>query len=220
MSKFYVYGHFLPKTDIPFYIGKGKGRRAYHKYDRSAFWHNVVNKNGGYEVRILIENLSAQEALDKERELISEYGRRDIGTGILVNQTDGGDGVVGHSMEVRHKISVTHKGNVLTEEHRNKISAANKGRMLTSETKNKIRMSLTGKKRPQHVIDKMRKSLHNTGGKPIIQYDINGNFIAEHNTIKEAARQYGLCYRSIRRVLKGQLRKTKGYIFKYKEDQL
>lgn len=27
--RFYVYGYFEPGSDLPFYVGKGKGRRAF-----------------------------------------------------------------------------------------------------------------------------------------------------------------------------------------------
>jgi hypothetical protein len=91
---FYVYLHTNPTTGKPFYVGKGKGSRAYSLKGRNKFWHNIVAKHGK-EVQIIHEGLSEQDAHKMETELILLYGRRDIGTGDLVNLTDGGEGVHG-----------------------------------------------------------------------------------------------------------------------------
>lgn len=214
-NKFYVYAHYIPGENTPFYIGKGTGRRAYHLYDRSNFWKSVVGKYG-YEVKLLYENLTHEDALFKEAELIKFYGRRDLKTGCLVNQTDGGDGVRGHSPHSIKKIIKNRVGKPLTKEHKKKISDANRGKHVSAKTREKIRNAFIGKPRPAEVVEKMKKSLTGKGGKVILQYDLDNNFIKEYNTIKQAAVENEFCYRSIRRVLKGEARQTRGYIFKYK----
>jgi len=86
MNIYYVY-QYLREDQTPYYIGKGKANRI----------------NEGHrlplpitERRVMIaENLSEQAAFDLEIELIAKYGRKDLGTGILRNQTDGGDGTSG-----------------------------------------------------------------------------------------------------------------------------
>lgn len=98
---FYVYAHKKPCGEV-FYIGKGKNRRAWSKYDRNSMWVNTANKYG-YTVEIIHDNLTEQEAFDKEVELIRKYGRRNIGTGILTNLTDGGEGVTGHVHSEEYK---------------------------------------------------------------------------------------------------------------------
>ena len=72
----------------PYYIGKGSNNRLNEK-------HNVFLPTKDRIVKIA-ETLSEQEAFDLEIELIAKYGRQDLGTGILRNQTDGGDGASGH----------------------------------------------------------------------------------------------------------------------------
>jgi hypothetical protein len=90
-----VYQHRRKDTNEVFYIGIGKSKdRAYQKGLRNPHWYSVVDKVG-YEVDILIEGLSWEDACVVDSGLISDYGRSDLGLGPLVNMTDGGDGTLG-----------------------------------------------------------------------------------------------------------------------------
>ena len=91
---FYVYGHYKPDGTI-FYIGKGYGNRAWKTSNRNNFWQNTVNKHGTYQVVLLHEHLSEDEAFLKEKEEIAFWGRRSEG-GFLINLTDGGEGTSGY----------------------------------------------------------------------------------------------------------------------------
>lgn len=97
----YIYLHRKASNGEPFYIGKGKLRRSMKGYERahacdhrSAFWGRVVTKHG-FIVEIIAHCITDTEAQRLERQLISEYGRKNIGRGPLVNLTDGGDGHAG-----------------------------------------------------------------------------------------------------------------------------
>ena len=93
-TNFYVYGHYKPDGTI-FYIGKGYGTRAWYTNNRNNFWQNTVNKHGTYQVVLLHEHLSEDEAFLKEKEEILFWGRRKDG-GFLINLTDGGEGASGY----------------------------------------------------------------------------------------------------------------------------
>ena len=105
----YVYRHRRNDTGECFYIGIGSDEnyhRAYTKSSRNTHWKNIVN-SCGYTVDILLTDLEWHEAIDIEMHLIAKIGRRDLGTGPLVNMTAGGDGTLGRpqSQESRRKIS-------------------------------------------------------------------------------------------------------------------
>ena len=99
----YVYKHIRLDSGETFYIGIGNDKdykRANKKYQRTKIWHNIVKK-AGYKIEIIFDNITWEEACQKEKELIEYYGRRDSGSGTLVNMTAGGEGIPGfkHSKE-------------------------------------------------------------------------------------------------------------------------
>lgn len=97
MTKYYVYLHKKATDGAPFYVGKGSGKRAHKHHNRSVLWKNIVEKHG-LEVEIVKDGLDEDEAFQLECALIEQYGRKDVGKGVLANHTDGGDGVRGAIM--------------------------------------------------------------------------------------------------------------------------
>jgi len=138
----YVYRHIRLDKNEPFYIGIGsdkKYKRAYKKIQRNIFWNRIVNKTD-YEVEILIDDLTWEEACEKEKEFISLYGRRDLKSGTLVNLTNGGEGMLGSIVkdETKIKLSKANKGFKHSEETKKKMSLSRLGKKHSQETKNKI----------------------------------------------------------------------------------
>jgi hypothetical protein len=101
---YYVYTHRRNDTGDRFYIGMGRQCRAWRTGSRSNHWKAIASKFG-YEVEILASGLSKCQAYSKEKLLIAFHGRRDNGTGILVNHTVGGEGSNGMSDAGRKSLS-------------------------------------------------------------------------------------------------------------------
>jgi hypothetical protein len=98
-SRFCVYAYFRPDTGEAFYVGKGSRRRS--RVHLSCSHNGAVTRiiaklrRDGFEpeVRLLFFG-SDEECKREEKRLIALLGRRDLGTGPLVNFTAGGDGTL------------------------------------------------------------------------------------------------------------------------------
>ena len=124
-NRFYTYA-YLREDGTPYYIGKGTSRRAYQKHD---YFYPPSKER----IVILKKNLTEQEAYKHEIYMIFVFGRKDLGTGILRNRTNGGDAppvFKGHTEESKQKIKNSCKGRILgpgmSEDARRKKSKHNK----------------------------------------------------------------------------------------------
>jgi len=131
MKKAYLYKHTRLDTNEVFYIGIGTQdnyKRASQLHNRNTYWKNIVKKCG-WKVDIICDNLTWEEACKKEKHFILKYGRIDLGTGKLVNLTEGGDGGFGRkvSEETKQKMSKSHKGILQSDERKQKTSEVMKG---------------------------------------------------------------------------------------------
>lgn len=119
-----MYAYLRKSDNTPYYIGKGKEYRA---WDRK---HSVSVPKDMSKIVLIQENLSDTDACLLEREMIQKWGRKDLGTGILLNRTDGGEGPSGIKQ---------------TKKHRRNISIALTGKPKSETHKENQRQSMLGK---------------------------------------------------------------------------
>ena len=84
-----VYKHIRKDDNTIFYIGIGNEDRPHDTANRNPIWKYIVNETK-YDVEVIAEGITRDEAYTTEMELIKLHGRIDNGTGILANRTDGG----------------------------------------------------------------------------------------------------------------------------------
>ena len=76
----------------------------------------------------------------------------------------------------------------------------------------------------ENEYNKNKKYLYETdyykNKKSVLQYDLDGNFIAEYESAREAERQTGIGYKMISRVAKGERPYTHGYVWKFNDIKL
>jgi hypothetical protein len=168
----YVYRHIRLDKNEPFYIGIGSDKnynRAKTNTRRNKHWLNISKY--GFEVDILFDNLTWDEACEKEKEFIALYGRSDLGKGVLCNLTNGGDGVLGrifkHSEDSKLKMSKTRKGvrpYVASLETRQKLSDSAKKRGISKDhlkkmIEAKIKVGWTGHRKGIPHTEEARKKM-------------------------------------------------------------
>jgi hypothetical protein len=183
-NRFYTYA-YLRGDRTPYYIGKGEKDRIYKKKK-----NEIQPPKNKSRIIFLKRNLTEDEAFKHEIYIISVLGRKDLGTGILRNRTNGGEGGSGsiRSDETKKKIGdslrgkphLPHTGETRKKmrkyagnrpkEHNKKISesnkgkpAHNKGKKMSDEQKLKLKLANTGKVHTEET--KLKIALKSRGKK-------------------------------------------------------
>lgn len=86
-----VYEHYYGDEKLPFYVGQGRIGRAFSFSSvRNKSWREKVEDESMVKVKIVALDITIEKSIEIEKELISKYGRIDIGTGCLTNENNGG----------------------------------------------------------------------------------------------------------------------------------
>lgn len=137
-NKYYAY-MWLRADGTPYYVGKGKGNRAFINIG------HVVHRPKDRSRILVFERNSEVEAFETEKELILNWGRKDLGMGCLYNHTSGGEGASGYKWTEEQRQALRElnagernpffgkkhvegfrKGHSVSEKTRQAVAAANK----------------------------------------------------------------------------------------------
>lgn len=205
---FCIYIHKSPSSK--YYVGITSKNRVQDRWDNGngykncPAFYNAILKYGWKNIEhyVVSSKLSENKAKKLEIHLISFFKACNRS----YNITNGGDGHLGYvpSKETRIKLGNGRRGKSISEEHKLKLSKALKGRKahpntiaaiirthigktVSKETKQRLRECNLGK----HLTKETKEKLSAIASKPVIQYNLNGDFIREYKSASEAARFLG-----------------------------
>jgi hypothetical protein len=193
MSDYYTYA-YLREDRTPFYIGRGKGRRA---FDKS---HNVKVPPKD-RILFLKTGLTFAESVQHEVYMIAVLGRKDLGTGILRNVTDGGEGTLGyrHSRDTRAEMSRTRVGRLHSSEAKARIQTG-----LTIAWAEGRHHDISGENNPNadghHGEKNGRSKLTDDDRRQIALEYTPGKKNGHNGNCSELATRYGVGMSQIRRI--------------------
>lgn len=204
-----VYRHTTPDGKV--YIGAtSKLPRVRWNYGygyRNSSFYNAIQQFGWNNIlhEVIATSLTEEQAYALEEKLIAEHDATNPERGY--NRAVGGKGSWGVqiSEDTRERLRTNHIGKkqVRTEEWNRKISEANRGRKNPHE----------GVPRSEDCRRKISKS----HAKPVLQFDKDGNFIAEYPSARIASKETGVANQGISKCCLGKGKTSGGYIWMFKD---
>jgi hypothetical protein len=186
-KRFYTYA-YLREDGSPYYIGKGSGRRIKNRYK-----NDIKPPKDKSRSIFLKKNLTEEEAFKHEKYMIAIFGRKDLGTGILQNRSDGGLGGTGYSEERRKKYSEMYMGE----------KNPNYGNRWNEEQRKRLaeyRKQFVGDK--NHMYGKKRKDLSERNKKP--KHWVNNGEIDKLILVEDYDHYVGLGFKKGRLFARGK----------------
>lgn len=220
--KFYTLSD--PRTpDIIRYVGKTKQKKLSTRYnqhicDAKKAKQKLIKSNHNYNWIISLLNIGLKPLIleidsiicednSKEWIIFEQYWISQFKTwGFnLTNLTDGGDG---------------NQNQIFSEETLKKKSEKLMGISRPEEVKKQISNSHKGRIKSDSHIENIRQTIIKKQGKPINQYSLDGVFMKEWPCISEAADFYKVDRSSVMRCCQGKFKKSAGYVWKYKDEDI
>lgn len=202
MNNYKVYIHIFPNQKV--YIGVTKQKPEYRwrngkKYNNNEYMNNAIQKYGweNIEHKILYDNLSKEQAENKEKELILKYKSniREFGYNIL----EGGN--ISNGMTEKGKQQMVDKNKGKHRSPKTEFKKGHKpwtaGKKMSNEFKQKLSESHLGQ-----IAWNRRKIIC-----------LENNVI--YSSMKEASQKLNINETGISRVCRGIMKQTGGFHFKY-----
>lgn len=154
---FYAYTHSRPDGSV-FYVGKGKGRRAWNfTHGRNPYHRSIIKKHGAENIIVTIHPCADEAAaFELEKQMIAEYPS-------LANMTDGGEGASGRPISEKVRAAFDKaRATPKTERARLASSATLKKAWVENpalrENAERMAEARRGVPRPAHVVAALVKA--------------------------------------------------------------
>jgi len=195
-----------PKERFVDHIRKSKYTKTYKNN-----WIQNLLKQEKKPILEIIDTVQVNEWSEKEKHWIKYY--KNIGCD-LTNLTEGGDGG-NFGNKINKLISQKLKGRVFSEETIKLMSESAKKRKLTDEGRKSLSEKRKGEKNPMFGRSQSKHCVESKH-KPVNQYDLNGNFIKNWESIKEVSEYLSINRNTIRMCANNQRNSAGGYKWKFK----
>ena len=199
-----VYKHTSPSGKVYIGITYRAPSQRWHNgqgYKSQSRFYNAIKKYGwgNFTHEILYNNLEEQQAKILEISLIRYYKNKNIS----YNISYGGEGAFGICGPAHHSY-----GKHRSEEVKKKISQANSG----------VNHYFYGKHLSEEHKENIRQAKRNIATKiiPILQYTLDGEFVAEYDSISNAARTMNCDESAICKCCRGKRNHVRHFKWKYK----
>ena len=221
-KKYYVYCHIAPDGRKYIGITSNEPKKRWQRgtgYKGNTYFTRAIKKYGwdNFKHVILADGLSEEDAKQMEIRLIAENRSNVRKYGF--NISAGGESKSGTTISEQQKqrISEASKGRIVSQETREKLSIASTKTWKNPEHVEHMRKINKGKNNPQFGVVRTNEERLKRGAKPILQYDLEGNLIAEYISCHVASEQTNVSRDIISKCCRGIFKQGKGYLWRYKE---
>lgn len=208
---YWIYTLSEPESNNVRYVGISKQplvRLKQHLKDvrSNKHKHNWLKKiNFNPKIELISLECSKEEAIQQEKNLILEFRKKG---NKLINKTIGGDYYSGSfkSSEVIEKLRQSKLGD----------KNPNYGKTPSEETKRKLSKSLKGRKFSEIHLAKLRE-INQRNSRKVFQYNLDGDFINEYQSISEAAKIINGNISKISSCALGKRKSTSGFQWSFEK---
>ncbi len=202
--KIYTLTH--PITNEIRYVGRTKETlnnrlkthlRAKDKSHRVNWIKSLQNENLIPNINLICETESFENCIELEQYYIKKY--RDLNYR-LVNMTDGGDSSIGY----KH-----------TDVVKKQLSILTKNRMKDTNVISNLKEKGNKQWEEKTALEKLNNQLNQVTRKNITQYDLDGNLIKIHVSLRQIEKDLGYFRAALSRCLKNECESSYGFIWKY-----
>lgn len=229
-NEYCVYVH-TNKTNGKKYVGitRQKPENRWHggsAYKYNPHFYKAINKYGwdGFDHEVLMSGLTKEQANQWEVSLIAQYGSTNPEKGY--NVSDGGEGHVSYSKEMRRRMSEAAKRRNHDPVKHENLCEANRRRWRREGEREKItdglnryysqnpeRREAISKERRRYFAEHPEKKTTRS----ISQFTLDGDFVRSWDSMTEAANSIGATVQNIHSACSGRVKTSYGYIWRYND---